>query len=193
MALSYNLVSSRIPELSFVAPQNFYAVAENMPGVIFNLQSLTIPPVSGGEVNLPNRLNPNRAFIPGSGVDYAPLDFTFLIDKDFDNYRSILEWLKAINHPEDFDQYNDYTTNSNISNTGDFSKTTTNLTVFGCDDANNPLVHWNFVSTFPVSLDGPQYDASLTDIQYITSTVSFRFLYFENQTYTNGALNNNKL
>jgi len=144
MALSYSTVSSRIPELSFVAPQNFYAVAENLPGVVFNLQQLTIPNVTGGEVPLPNIMNSNRAFIPGNGVDYTSLDFTFLIDKNFINYRSVLDWLKAINHPEDFDQFENYTTSANAVNKEGFFRTTSNMTVFGCDDGNNPLVHWNF-------------------------------------------------
>jgi len=193
MALSYSTVSSRIPELSFVAPQNFYAVAENLPGVVFNLQQLTIPNVTGGEVPLPNRMNSNRAFIPGNGVDYTSLDFTFLIDKNFINYRSVLDWLKAINHPEDFDQFNDYTTSANAVNKEGFFRTTSNMTVFGCDDGNNPLVHWNFVNCFPISLDGPVYDAASANIDYLTSVASFRYMYFENQTYTNGKLNNDKI
>lgn len=193
MALSYNTVSSRIPELSYVAPQNFYAVAENLPSVIFNLQGLTIPNVTGGEVPLSNRLNPSRAFIPGNGVDYSSLDFTFLIDKSFDNYRALLDWIKGINHPEGHDQYSEYTNSGNQSGTTGWNKTTANITVFGCDDGNNPLVHWNFVDCFPISVDGPTYDASSANIDYITSTASFRYLYFENQTYTNGALNNDKI
>jgi len=194
MALSYNTVSSRIPELSFVAPQNFYAVAENMPSVVFLLQGLTIPNITGGEVPLPNRLNSSRAFVPGNGVDYAALDFTFLIDKNFGNYRAVVEWLKAINHPESFDQYGNYTQSANnISSRSDFARTTTNITVFGCDDGNNPLIHWNFVECFPISVDGPTYDATSANIDYITSTASFRYLYFENETYTNGKLNNDKI
>jgi len=193
MALSYSTVSSRIPELSYVAPHNFYAVAENLPSVVFNLQQLLIPNVTGGEVPLANRFNSGRAYIPGNGVDYSSLDFTFLIDKDFNNYRSVLNWLKAINHPESHDQYTDYTTSANAVNQEGFGRTMSNITVFGCDDGNNPLVHWNFVNSFPISVDGPQYDATLQDINYITSTVSFRYLYFESQTYTDGKLNNDKI
>ena len=193
MALSYDTVSSRIPELSFVAPQNFYAVAENLPQVVFCLQGLTIPNLTGGEVNLPNRLNSGRAFIPGNGVDYSSLDFTFLIDKNFENYRSVLNWLKAINHPESHEQYKNYVTSSTSSTLEDFSRTTSNITVFGCDDGNNPLVHWNFINCFPISIDGPTYDSTSANIDYITSTASFRYLYFENQTYTNGRLNNNNI
>lgn len=193
MALSYNSVSGRIKELSFVAPQNFYAVAENLPGVVFFLQQLQIPNVTGGEVTLPNRLNSSRAFIPGNGVDYTSLDFTFLIDKDFNNYRAVLDWIKAINHPENFEQYSDYTTAANPTNQSGFGRTMANITVFGCDDGNNPLVHWNFVNCFPISIDGPQYDAASANIDYITSVASFRYLYFEHQTYTNGKLNNDKI
>ena len=193
MAINYNTVATSIPELSYVAPQNFYAVAENLPRVVFNLQGLTIPNVSGGEVMLPNRMNSSRSFLPGDGLDYSTLDFTFLVDKTFNNYRSILNWIKGINAPEGPDQYTEYTAVGDQAGTTGWNKTTANITVFGCDDGNNPLVHWNFVGCFPISLDGPTYDASSTNIDYIQSNVSFRYLYFENQTYTNGTLNNDKL
>lgn len=193
MAVSYNTVSSRIPELSYVAPQNFYAVAEELPSLVFNLQSVNIPNVTGGEVPLANRLNPSRAFMPGSGIDYATLDFEFLVDKDFTNYRTVLEWIKAINHPEQHEQYTEYTNTTNSTGSSGWKNTMSNITVFGCDAGNNPLVHWNFVNCFPISLDGPTYDAANSDITYVKSTASFRYLYFENQTYTKGRLNNNLL
>ena len=193
MALSYNTVSSRLPELSYVAPQNFYAVAENLPTLVFNIQQIQVPNITGGEVILSNRLNPSRAYAPGNGIDYSSLDFTFLIDKDFANYRAVLEWVKAINHPENHEQYSNYTNaQDNTGRTG-WTRTMSNITVFGCDSGNNPLVHWNFVDCFPISIDGPNYDASQQDIQYVTSVASFRYLYFENQTYTNGKLNNDLL
>jgi hypothetical protein len=193
MALSYNDISSRIPELSYVPPQNFYAVIELLPAVVFNIQQLQIPTLNGGEVPLPNRMNPSRTFIPGNGLDYSSLDITFLIDKQFANYRSVLEWLKGINHPENFDQYNNWVNKSTSSTQSGFSSTTSNITVFGCDAGNNPLIHWNFKDCFPISLDGPRYDAALADINYITSVVSFRYTYFECQTYTDGRLNNDKI
>ena len=194
MAISYNTVASRIPELSYVAPQNFYMVVESLPELVFSIQQLQVPNVTGGEVPLPNRLNPNRAFIPGSGVDYTTLDVTFLLDKNLRNYYSVLKWIKAINHPEDHEQFSNWVNDSskNTSKEG-FSKTTSNLTVFGCDAGNNPLLHWNFVDSFPISLDGPSYDATAPNIDYLTSVASFRYVYFEFQTYTNGALNNDKI
>ena len=194
MAINYNTVASRIPELSYVAPQNFYMVVESLPEMVFSIQGIQIPNVTGGEVPLPNRMNPNRTFIPGSGIDYTTLDVTFLLDKDFKNYASVLKWIKAINHPENFEQFSEWT-NDNTKNTSKegFAKTTSNMTVFGCDSANNPLLHWNFIDAFPISLDGPPYDASQPNIDYITSVASFRYMYFEFQTYTNGALNNDKI
>lgn len=193
MALSYNDISNRIPELSYVPPQNFYAVIEQLPALVFNIQTLQVPAINGGEVPLPNRMNPSRVFVPGNGLDYSSLDITFLVDKGFSNYRSVLEWMKGINHPENFDQYDNWTGRVSSSGTEGFSKTTSNITVFGCDSGNNPLVHWNFIDCFPISLDGPLYDASQPDVNYLTSVVTFRYTYFECQTYTDGRLNNDKI
>ena len=49
MALAYSDVANKVPELSYVAPQNFYAVAENIPTLIFNIQRISVPNVTGGE------------------------------------------------------------------------------------------------------------------------------------------------
>ena len=195
MALNYGDVLSRQPELSYVPPQNFYMIVEKLPQVVFNLQQVTIPPVSGGETQLDNRFNSTRTYIPGDGVDYGQLSCTFIIDKEFKTYRTILEWLKGINAPESSQQYGDWIQkNAQFAETTQgFATTMSNITVIGTNSATEPLVHWNFVNCFPISVDGPSYDATAPDIEYLQSTVDFRFHYFEHQTYNNGILQNDKL
>jgi hypothetical protein len=185
----YTDVINRQVELSYVPPQNFYMVVDLLPTVTFNAQQIQIPTISGGEALLSNRFNPSKAFIPGDGIDFGNLDVTFLIDKEFRTYLSILQWMKGTYAPETTQQFKEYTeSRDNISGTK-FSKTMSNITVVATDAGNQPLIHWNFYNCFPVSLDGPQFDSTQPDINYLTSTVSFRHHYFTCQTYTNGQLN----
>ena len=195
MALNYTDILSRQPELSYVPPQNFYMIMEKLPQVVFNVQQVVIPPVNGGEASLDNRYNSTRTYIPGDGLDYGTLSCTFLIDKEFRTYRTILEWIKAINAPETSQQYADWVDSHTqfAEQTEGFATSMSTVTIIGSDSANRPLVHWTFKNAFPISVDGPSYDATQQDIEYLTSTVDFRFHYFEHQTYDNGVLQNDKL
>ena len=183
MANSYQDVIARQVELSYVPPHNFYMVIDKIPEVVFTCQQLTIPTISTGEALLSNRYNPSKTYIPGDGIDYSNLEVTFILDKHFRNYRSILKWMKGNAVPDDPKQWV----------VDKFSDTMSNITVYGSDSANVPLIHWNFVSCFPVSLDGVNFDSTIPDVTYLTSNVSFRYHYFTNNTYTNGQLNNDEI
>lgn len=182
MAINFTDVANRQVELSYTPPQNFVMVIEKLPQVVFTCQQIQIPTISAGEALLSNRYNPSKTYIPGDGIDYSNVDVTFLIDKEFKGYRSILQWMKQNGAPESPSQHGDVYGN-------DFNKTMSNITIIGTNAANEPIIQWNFHDCFPVSLDGVQYDSTQPDIMYLTCSVSFRCHYFTHQTYTSGQLN----
>lgn len=190
MALTFNDVITRQVELSYTPPQNFFMVIEKLPEIVFTAQQIQIPAISGGMAELANRFNSGKAFVPGNSIEYGQLDVTFLLDKHFKGYRTILKWLKGINAPDAHEQYDVFTNESNSSNSVGFSTTMSDITVFATDAANRPICHWNFKNCFPTDLDGVAFDSTLPDINYLTATTSFKFLYFTHQTYTeSGVLN----
>lgn len=193
MADTYNQVTAQQTELSFAPPQNFFLAVERLPRLQFTVQQVNVPPISGGEAAIPTRFNSGRAFMPGDTVDYAQLDVTFLIDKHFKTYQSILKWLKGINNPEGGTQFQDFLDNVETQSNTDYAKTMSNITLMGTDSANQPVAEWKFFNAFPISVDGPQYDATRQDIEYLTAAVSFRYMYLEFSTYTNGAKNNDTI
>jgi len=184
---TFNDVINKQVELSFTPAQNFFMSIDNLPAVQFTVQQIQIPPVNGGEAAVSNRMNPGKSYVPGESLDYSTLDVTFLLDKEFKAYRSILAWIKGINSADDTSQIQGWT--GDLNGNMDYSKTMSNITVFGADAGMNPLYHWDFKGAFPVSLDGPQFDSTQPDIEYISATVSFRYSYFEHQTYTAGVAN----
>ena len=183
MANTFQDIIARQVELSYVPAQNFYMVIDKIPQVVFTCQQIMIPPVNTGEALLSNRFNPSKTFVPGDGIDYGSLEVTVILDKHFKNYRSILDWMKSNAVPDDPKQW--------VADK--FSDTMSDITVFGCDSANEPLIHWNFKSCFPTTLDGAQFDSTQPDVTYLTANISFRCHYFTTQTYTNGQLNNDEV
>lgn len=193
MALNFSDVLNRQAELSFTPPQAFFMTIEKLPQVVYNVQQITIPNISGGEAPIPNSLNPGRLFTPGDTIDYAQLDLTFLLDKNFRSYRSILEWVKGYANTEEFGEQAEYIKGlQNDARKGQL-KLTSDITVFGTDNDNLPVIEWKFKDCFPISIDGPSYDATAIDVTYLTSAASFRYSYFECTTYTGGAKNNDTI
>jgi len=193
MALSFTDVANRQLELSYAAPQNFYMAVEKLPQVVYTLQELIIPTISAGETDFPNPINPGGLEIPGDTLNYGQLDCTFLLDKNFRGYRSILEWMKGNSSPDAYGQNTEYFKSLQNDSRVGFQKGLSDIAVFAVDAANEPIVEWKFKDCFPISLDGAQFNATLNDVDYLTSTVSFHFTYFENTTYTNGAKNNDTI
>lgn len=167
-------------ELSFTPPQAFYMHIEKLPSTVFTLQRVQIPVVSGDETIFPSPLNPSRTLMPGSSMEYSVLSCDFIVDKHMSNYREVLQWFKGNYAPED-----------KAEQAVAWKDTTTLVDVIGTDAANTPLVRWTMHDAFPISVDGPMYDATMPDIEYLTSNVTFRHKYFTFSTYTNGVDDHN--
>ena len=193
MALNFSDVINRQADLSFVPPQNFFMTIERLPQVVYTVQQINIPNVSINEAVQSNPLNPGRIFTPGDSIDYAQLDITFLIDKQFKGYRSILEWGKGIVNAMEYGEAQDFL--KGVQNDGRplEQRQVSPITVFGTDNDNVPIIEWKFFDCFPISVDGPQYDATPQAVEYLTSSASFRYNYFECTTYTAGAKNNDTI
>ena len=159
-------------------------VVEQLPELIFTIQQITIPNVSADTVLLNNRFNPGKTQLPGEGVDFAELSVTFILDKHFKNYSSVLKWIKANGLPEKEGEGADWTHHGNSALQDGFAYS--NITVVGTDAANTPVAHWNFVNSFPISLDGPNYDATVPDVEYLQANASFYYHYFTFSTYVDG-------
>ena len=185
------LIRSQV-ELSFVVPQNFFMVVERLPKVQFTVQRAQLPTVTAEEVLMSNSINPGKVYLPGEGVDYTPLNVEFIIDKHFLNYKSILKWVKAVGHPEDLEQSDIFTDDiSGKKNT--FQRLMSNITIVGTDAGLRPVADWTFTDCFPTDCDGPQYDSTLTDVEYFQSSVTFRYKYFKFNAYTNGVNDNDPI
>lgn len=193
MALSYKDVAAKQTQLNWAQPHHFYLVIERLPELVYTCQRCTISDVSAGEASLPNRFNTN-IFVPGESLEYGTLAVDIILTNNFSNYRSILEWMKGNQNSETYDQSVNYLNSVdkyNAEKHKSFRDHFSDMTVIATDGADRPLCQWNFKHAFPISLGGPSFDASVQDTAFMKSDVQFQFHYFEHQTYTDGALDNN--
>ena len=103
---------------------------------------------------------------------YAPLMLTFKIDSTFSNYWSIFFWLNALRDQEEgiygiVDVLNNFNANSILA---DYS---TDFSIFGLGEYNDPVIKFTYRSAFPTSLSEIKYDYQNND--EIQATVEFAF------------------
>ena len=144
---------------NFLSPVGFKLQLEKFDGVDFFCQSATIPDINMpfAEVNTPFRNIP----IAGSGgVQFGDLQLTFIIDEDLVNYMTIHNWIRKYGLSEQLaDSKDDYTN--------------AQLVVLTSHNNSNHIIE--FTNIFPVSLTGVPFDATMTDIDYLSANVTFKY------------------
>ena len=48
-----------------------------------------------------------------------------------------------------------------------------------CNNKNNPILEVRFADVLPVALSGLDYSQNVTDVEYLTATIDFRYKLYE--------------
>ena len=134
---------------------------------------------------------------PGDKLTYENLTMTFLVDENLENYREVHGWLVGLGFPRDHTEF------KNLADSGDdrfpgssaqiseepglggkfqpakeggiYSDAT--LTVL--TNKNNPVTEIRFRDVFPTSLSGLSYDQQASDVDYLSTDITFKYKYYE--------------
>ena len=144
---------------NFLTPVGFKLDLELFAGVDFFCQSASIPEISMSFAQVPTPYR-NIPIAGSGGVDFGDLQVRFIIDEDLVNYTSIHNWIRKFGlsdgRADEKDQYSRAL-----------------LHVLSSHNNTNHIVE--FTNLFPVSLTGVPFDASITDIEYLTADVTFKY------------------
>ena len=144
---------------NFLSPVGFKLDLELFAGVDFFCQSAGIPEISMSFAQVPTPYR-NIPIAGSGGVDFGDLQVRFIIDEDLVNYTSIHNWIRKFGlsdgRADEKDQYSRAL-----------------LHVLSSHNNTNHIVE--FTNLFPVSLTGVPFDASITDIEYLTADVTFKY------------------
>ena len=150
---------------NFLNPIGYLLKLEKFEGVDFFCQTANIPDVSmpTTEVASPFR---NLPVYPGGGVTFGDFSVRFIVDEDLKNYYSIHSWMRDVGNA---DQMSRTTPENDIYTGGQLHIVTS---------AYNPAFIVDYQNLFPVSLTNLQFDATITDVEYLTAEVTFKFQQF---------------
>ena len=150
---------------NFLNPIGYLLKLEKFEGVDFFCQTANIPDVTmpTTEVASPFR---NLPIIPGGGVTFGDFSLRFIVDEDLVNYYSVHKWMRDNGNAD------------NMKRDTPFDDIYTNGQLLILTSAYNPAFVVEFRNMFPVSLSNLQFDATMTDVEYITAEVTFKHQQF---------------
>ena len=149
---------------NFLNPIGYLLKLDIFEGTDFFCQSANIPDISMPVTEVPTRFR-SLPVVSGGGVSFGDFNLRFIVDEDLKNYNSIHQWIRN-NGRSDKD-----------TNTPDLPEYS-NAQLHIVTSAYNPAFIVDFRNIFPVSLSGMQFDATITDVEYITAEVTFKHQQF---------------
>jgi hypothetical protein len=104
--------------------------------------------------------------IPGGGVTFGDFVVSFIVDEDLKNYNSIYKWIRDNGNADEMQRK---TIEKDIYTNAQLHIVTSHY---------NPAFVIDFRNIFPVTLSNLQFDATISDVEYITAEVTFKHQQF---------------
>jgi len=162
MAKTY---SSQPDNINFLSPVGFKFNIEFLPLTNYFLTSANLPGISLAEVNQPTPLMQTQ--VPGNDLVFDPLNITFLVDENLNNWRELYDWLFGLGFPSEYPEYKNQKYNKTIYSDATLSILNSNMNV------NYNIL---FKDLFPTNLSELSFDSASTDVEGMKATATFRYL-----------------
>ena len=182
-------VQTREPTvLDYASPVQFRFKCSKLPKVEFFCQTANIPGIGLGvaDVETPLKSIP----FPGDKVTYQDLAISFLVDENLNNYKEIHDWIIGLGAPQNHTQFSTLrdtgtdrfpgqTTNSPNNNAVPDGGTYSDATLTVLNSKNIAVTEIRFHNIFPTSLGALSYDVQASDVNYLSTSVDFSYMYYE--------------
>jgi hypothetical protein len=161
----------QISNRNFLSPVGFKFSLSKEPKITFFCNSVRIPEITLSLTQQPTYLK--DIDVPGGKLQYGDLSLRFLVDEDMVNYMSIHNWLLGLGFPESAEQYANLIKDED--GIQDPKRAFSDGSLYILDNNYNTNSIVKFKDLFPVSLSSLEFDSTLTDVQYFTADVTFKY------------------
>jgi len=163
---------------SFLSPLGFKFVIKKTPHINYFVQAVSLPSISLNRSEIPTPFV--KLPYAGDHVDFSDLTVTFKVDEDLKNYLEIYNWITSIGFPDSFDQYKTIDEIRRSKNTGNVPAMSgqgvySDATLTILSSAMNPIHNITFINAFPTSVSELEFTTTDSDVNYLTSTVTFAY------------------
>ena len=182
-------VQTRQPSImDYASPVQFRFKCSKLPKVEFFCQSANIPGIGLGVASIDTPLK--SIPFPGDKVTYQDLAISFLVDENLNNYKEIHDWIIGLGAPQNHTQFSTLrdtgtdrfpgqTTNSPNNNAVPDGGTYSDATLTVLNSKNIAVTEIRFHNIFPTSLGALSYDVQASDVNYLSTSVDFSYMYYE--------------
>ena len=166
--------ANQITNRNFLSPAAFLFNITKVPKVSFFCSSASIPSISLETNTQPSYLK--DIDVPGEKLDYENLTLRFLVDEDLKNYMAIHNWMTGLGFPESTKDFKDEVTKPDTTIDMNQQYSDGSLSIQNSNFRTNAIV--KFKDLFPTALTSLEFDTGVTDIQYFTAQVTFKYLVY---------------
>ncbi len=163
---------NQVKNKNFLSPTGFKFVLNRAPKVVFFSNSASIPGLNLGVAIQPGYLKDIPQ--PGDKLEFGDLTLRFLVDEDLENYLEIQHWLRGLGFPDSLKEIYDWQKSNPNAKSGPLNMTCDG-TLNVLSSSNVPNFKVKFLDMFPVSLSELDFDATDSDIDYLTANVTFKY------------------
>jgi len=169
----------QIQNRNYLSNVGFNFTLARFPKVDFFSNTANLPGLTLGIVNAPNYLK--ELPLPGDRLVFEDFTLQFIVDEQLENYLTIHNWMKGLGFPDSIKDFMDLITDENENQFNmdlQYSDGTLNI----LNNQFNTISKVKFNGLFPYALSGLQFDATNTDYQTLTATVTFKYTIYNIET-----------
>ena len=163
--------AKQIDNRNFLSGVGFKFNLSKFPKVDFFSNSARIPELNLELTQQPSYLK--TIDVPGERLTYGDLTLRFLVDENMENYISVYTWLKGLGFPESTKEFKDLTTDRD--GIRDPKEAFCDGTLRILNSNYREVAQVKFKDLFPTSLTSLDFDATNTDVQFLTAQATFKY------------------
>ncbi len=145
---------------NFLNPIGYLLKLDKFEGTDFFCQRANVPDITMPTIEYATRFR-NLPMIPGGGVTFGDFTVQFIVDEDLKNYYTIHQWRRQNGRADD---------DADTPPQEEYSNAQLHIVT----SSYNPAFIVSFENIFPVSLSGLEFNATMTDVEYLTAEVTFK-------------------
>ena len=172
----------QVANRNFLSTSGFRFNLTRAPKVDFFSNSANIPGINLGAAIQPTYLKDIP--IPGDKLVFDDFTMRFNVDEDLENYTVVQNWMRGLGYPESIYEYSEWKQSDPNNPNQDPNVSDGTLIVYNSNFQPSTLVR--FQAMFPISLSAIDFDATQTDAQYATASVTFKYVLYKIFRYEPG-------
>ena len=181
-------------KLDYAAQTQFRFTINYLPLTEYFVQTVNIPGISLGTATVPSSMYDYP--IPGDKITFDPLNLSFLVDENLNNFNELHTWISRLGFAESHTEFANLlasgtppqvtpSTKDRVSaplpEQGIYSDATLSI----LSSKNLVKTEIRFKNIYPTSISGLDYNVGGTDVDYVVCNASFNYLgYTINQIST---------